>query len=809
LQALDRENRCIEIVNTTLERAHSLCEKLQIGLAKHELAQVREYFQKLRREPTEIEIQTIAQTWSEHCFHKIFKSTIKIGNQKTINGIFRTFIARATEEIAADWVVSAFSDNAGIIKFDSSHWLAAKVETHNHPSAVEPFGGAATGVGGVIRDILGVWARPIANIDVLGFGPPDFPQHQLPPWTKHPTYLMKGVVAGIGNYGNNMGIPTVNGSVYFHDSYVGYALVFCGCIGLLQPRNYSARARPGDLLVVAGARTGRDGLRGVNFASTPLSKETDSLRSAVQIPDPIVEERLMRAILAVAERNLASAITDVGGGGLSSAVCETARRYSCGAEVDLDRIPLREESMIEPWEIWLSESQERMVLVVPKAKVSEAISTFQHEEIDAKVFGKLTESGEIVFKFDGDEIGRLSIDFLFSPPLPTLEVRSRSHSSITTRRKDSKLFATNDGLEADFLCLLASPNISSRESIVRTFDHEVGGRTVLKPFQYPNSGPNDAAVLKPVLSSYKGLAISCGLNPALGEIDPYAMAASSIDEAIRNNVCVGGRRIALLDNFAWGDPLKGENLLDLVEAAQACYDVAKGFSTPFISGKDSMYNVTPLGEITPTLVITAIGIVPNIRKCLSADFKTYGDSIYLVGRTRSELAGSEYARMKHKQQQQQQQQQQQLWVGEVPRLDVKFAKSLYSTMNKLTDQGFVKACHDISQGGLAVALAEMCFANCLGVDITLPVLRDESNDRILEPFELLFSESNSRFLIEVSAGEESKFQSMMGKLPFVKLGSIAGKKIVIRNSLGETIIGLDTVDCYNAWRKELMTISAS
>ncbi|MDA4130016.1 MAG: phosphoribosylformylglycinamidine synthase subunit PurL [Thaumarchaeota archaeon] len=772
----------LKLVSVDDKKAFQLCRKLGTGLSFQEVSAVRAYFKKIGRDPTEIELQTIAQTWSEHCFHKVFKSKIRFGSQ-TINGLFNSFIKRATQEIAPSWVISAFSDNAGIIKFEETLSIAAKVETHNHPSAIEPFGGAATGVGGVIRDILGVWAEPIANTDMLFFGHLDFPYKRLPAGIMHARYLLSGVVSGVGAYGNNMGIPTVNGGVYFDESFTGYTLVFCGCIGLLKNRNYARNAKSGDVLVIAGGRTGKDGIHGVNFASEKIEGDPDALRPAVQIPNPITEEKLARAVIEIGNKRLASAITDLGGGGLSSGVCELAKSFGCGAEVDLASIPLK-TSDLEPWEIWISESQERMLLVVPEQTLSKTLSIFESEEIEASAIGALTASGQVVLRNRDTELGRLDLQFLFSPPLPKLETKKYGFANGKRNSEVSPHFkATN--LQEDVLSLLGSPNIASKEGIVRTYDFEVKGNTVIKPFQYPRSGPNDAAVLKPVRNSEKGLAISCGFNPRLSAIDPYWMAVASIDEALRNNIAVGGRRIALLDNFAWGDPEDQRNLWALVRASQACYVVSKAFEAPFISGKDSLYNQTPIGEILPTLVITALGIVPEISGCVTADFKRPGDSIFLVGETHQELGGSEFYKLKG------------VSGGSVPKIDLLKAPSRYKGMNRAMDQRIVRACHDLSQGGLIVALAEMCFANGFGADITI-----ENASSEIQILSELFSESNSRFLVEVRSEDLDKFEKTMKEFPTAKLGTIQERGIIaVKGPKGRRLLDVPVDECYASWTK--------
>jgi phosphoribosylformylglycinamidine synthase len=352
-----------------------ISRELGLGLSLQEMKNVRAYFKKEGRKPTDVELQTISQTWSEHCYHKTFKGKILLGKRE-INSLFKTYIAKATKEINPRWCFSVFEDNAGIIRFEKGYGIAAKVETHNHPSAVEPFGGAATGVGGVIRDVLGVWADPIACTDVLGFGPLDYDYKKLPAGVKHPKYVYMGVTAGIGAYGNNMGIPTVNGAIYFDDSYTGNVTVYCGCIGLLPLKKFKKNAKPSHIILLAGGKTGRDGIHGVTFASAELTEKSEEVsRPAVQIADPIEEEKLKRAIIEVRDRELASAITDLGGGGLSSAVGETAEKFGCGATVELEKVPLKYHGLT-PWEIYISESQERMLLTVPPENLKKVMRIF-------------------------------------------------------------------------------------------------------------------------------------------------------------------------------------------------------------------------------------------------------------------------------------------------------------------------------------------------------------------------------------------------------------------------------------------------
>ncbi|MCS7114633.1 MAG: phosphoribosylformylglycinamidine synthase subunit PurL [Nitrososphaerota archaeon] len=727
-----------------------ISQKLGLGLNLQEMKKARQYFKAKRRNPTDVELQAIGQTWSEHCFHKTFKGLIKF-NGKEIDSLFKTYIMKATREINPRWCFSVFEDNAGIIRFERDYGVAVKVETHNHPSAIEPFGGAATGVGGVIRDILGVWADPIACTDVLGFGPLDYPYEKLPSGVKHPKYIYMGVVAGIGSYGNNMGIPTVNGAIYFDESYVGNVVVYCGCVGLLPLKKFKRNAKPGDMIVLAGGRTGRDGIHGVTFASAELTEKSEEIsRPAVQIANPIEEEKLKRAIITLRDLELASAITDLGGGGLSSAVGETAKRFNCGAVVQLERVPLKYPGMA-PWEIYISESQERMLLAVPPENLEKVLEIFRGEDVEATAIGKYTNDKILRIFYMGEKVAEIDISFLFESPRV---VRTAEYKP---PQLNEPAFPEPKNLNETLMRLLSSPNIASRESVIRTYDHEVKGNTVLKPLHGEHGGPNDAAVLKPLKDSWRGLVLSCGMNPNYGKIDPYWMAASAIDEAIRNNVAVGGRRIALLDNFTWGNPEKPERLGSLVRACKACYRFAKAFKTPFISGKDSLYNESPLGPVTPTLLITAVGILPDIRITVSVDVKAPKNSIYIIGKTYRELGGSEYYRLKG-------------FVGRsVPKVRPTQARRAFRALTRAIDLGLVSACHDLSEGGLGVAAAEMAFSSGYGMELDLRKVPVDSLNR--DDF-ILFSESNSRFLVEVPVECEEDFEAVMRNTVYAKIGRV-------------------------------------
>ncbi len=752
---------------------------LGLGLSLDELRHVREYFIKIGRNPTDVELQTIAQVWSEHCFHKTFKGVVKLPDGSEVHNMLKTYIAKVLDELRPSWVISAFEDNAGIVELDENYGIAVKVETHNHPSAIEPFGGAATGVGGVIRDVLGVWADPIALIDVLGFGPLNYPESKLPKGMKHPRLIYRGVVSGIAHYGNNMGIPTVAGAVVFDEGYVGNVVVYCGCVGILPRDRYIRKVREGDYLIVAGNSTGRDGLHGVVFASAELSEESEEVhRSAVQIPDPVVEESLRRAIARIRDQELAHGITDLGGGGLSCAICETAHRYGLGALVWLHKLHLRDPTL-KPWEIWLSESQERMLIVAPPQSIHKIINIFREEELPFSIVGRVTGTGKVEVYYRKYIVCNLDLEFLFKPPIAVRYAEPR------------KMILEEPSLEepSDYnqiiLDLLSSPNICSREDVVRTYDFEVGGRTTIKPLHGWYGGHSDGVIIKPLPHSWRGIVISVGVKPRYSKISTYWMAASSIDEAIRNNIAVGGRRIALLDNFTWGSPEKPDRMWDLLEAVRACYEFARYFETPFISGKDSLYNESPLGPVTPTLLITAIGIIPDIRKAVSIDFKESGNYVLIVGLTRKELGGSEYYALRG-------------FLGSsVPKVYKDVAKTVMDRVVKLIDEDLIASCHDISDGGLAVALAEMVIAGRVGVEVDISKVPYDGPYR---SDYVLFSESNSRFIIEVPENKLEQALRTLSDIPHAVIGRVTKEPRMIIKDKDRILAELDLKELDSAWR---------
>jgi phosphoribosylformylglycinamidine synthase len=816
----------------------------QLYLSLVEMQTIQSHFRDLGREPTDIELETIAQTWSEHCSHKTLAGRIRYrdehGERQFTNMLKETIFA-ATQEIRRrlgpdDWCVSVFRDNAGVVRFDDKHDVCIKVETHNHPSALEPYGGANTGLGGVIRDPLGtgLGAKPVCNTDVFCFAPPDTPYDALPPGVLHPRAVMHGVVSGVRDYGNRMGIPTVNGAVYFDERYVGNPLVYCGNVALMPVGKSEKRVIPGDYIVAVGGRTGRDGIHGATFSSAELTHESESVSGgAVQIGNAVTEKMLMDVILAARDRGLYHAITDCGAGGFSSAVGEMGS--DTGAEVWLEKPPLKYAGLSYT-EIWISEAQERMVLAVPPASCEEFHALCVSEGVEATIIGKYTDTRRLVLKYEGHEVGNVDMHFLHDgrPPVvreAVFEPRERTTGPSSTKRRsdgemrsagDAERFAvspsahppisasaavTEPASNGALKAILGSLNVCSKEWIIRQYDHEVQAGSVVKPLVGVTSdGPSDAAVVRPDLRSRRGLVIACGMNPRYGDIDPYWMAASAIDEAVRNCVALGAdpKRIAILDNFCWGNTDRPETLGSLVRAALGCHDTALAYGTPFVSGKDSLNNeftyVDETGRkrtiaIPPSLLITALGQIDDIEQAVTMDLKEPGNVLYLVGDTKEELGGSHYA-MIHS-----------IDGGRIPHVDPTRAPALFTQVHAAIRLGCVKSCHDLSEGGLAAALAEVCFAGGLGAEIDLAMLAAKSG--INDPSVLLFSESNTRFLIEVAASDVTSFEVMMNPPDrdsrAVRLGIVnnSAKLVIRRKAKAECVVDATIEELKTVWQQPL------
>ncbi len=818
-----------------------------------EMCAIQDHYRQLDRDPTDAELETLAQTWSEHCVHKTLKATIRYtqagqtgasttpgpsdwadrpghtlnaDGSVTIENLLKSTIAAATRRLMEEdasqgrrWCVSVFEDNAGIVQFDDHDAVCIKVETHNHPSAIEPYGGAATGIGGCIRDIMGTGlaARPIANTDTFCVAPPGRDAAEVPEGVLHPRRVLGQVVAGVRDYGNRMGIPTINGAVWFHEDYLANPLVFAGCVGVMPLDKCFGNAEPGDRIIVLGGRTGRDGIHGATFSSAELTDtHTDEFAHAVQIGNAITQKKTLDVILQArdhVEGPLYRAITDCGAGGFSSAVGEMGE--TVGARVTLETAPLKYEGLSYT-EIWISEAQERMVLAVPSEQVAKLRALCESEDVDMcdlGEFGAADGGGgpELILMYKGTEVGRLSMDLLHHGlPTPTRRARWSPTTRPSSGPPTTRAARQSNTIAETLYALLGHPNIASKHWIIEQYDHEVQGSSVLKPLVGPDQqGPGDAAVIRPKLDSSRGVAIACGLQTGLGEDavvpgqgDSYWMALAAIDEAVRNCVCVGGdpERIAILDNFCWPGCDDPSQLGKLVRAAQACYDGAIAYRTPFISGKDSLNNqfTTESGElitIPPTLLISALAIVADTNQCVSMDAKSAGNVLLIVGQTTPKLAGSHYQMVARDR----------TIEPDIPRVDLDLGPRTAVAVAGLIADGLVASAHDCSDGGLLVGAAEMAFAGRLGLDLDLNAVPREGNE-VLDPVAACFAETPSRYLLEVAPDrvEAAADALRQAGVLFAKIGTFADhERVTVR--LGEHGQVLDEpIDkLCDAWRAPL------
>jgi phosphoribosylformylglycinamidine synthase II len=770
----------------------ALSRERRLSLDRVEMRAVQALFEAEQRDPTDAELEMFAQTWSEHCVHKTFKARIELdedGTLSVVDSMFKTYIAAATHATTSPWLRSVFVDNAGIVGFEEGWDLAFKVETHNHPSALEPFGGANTGVGGVIRDVLGVSARPIATTDVLCFGPPELPLDQLPPGVLHPRRIAGGVVAGIGDYGNKMGIPTVNGAITYDRGYTANPLVYCGCLGLLPTGSHKTGARPGDLVVCIGGRTGRDGLRGATFSSMEMDVETHQVAgTSVQIGHAIHEKQAMEALLQARDEGLYSAVTDCGAGGLSSAIGEMAEHT--GARIHLERVPLK-YSGLRPWEIWLSEAQERMVLAVPPEKFARFEAICAAWGTDCTSLGTFSGDGRLRITLDEVQVADLSMSALHDG-IPQRQLKAVWRTPALSEP------AFEADLAADLLAILATPDVRSKEDVVRTYDHEVQAGTVVKPFVgASHDGPSDAAVLRPLevvratgRADGLGVALSVGIRPSYGLIDPYGMAWACVDEAIRNAVAVGADpdRVAILDNFCWGNPALPDRLGGLVRCARGCHDAAVAFGAPYISGKDSLNNEYTGSDgrkhaIPGTLLISALALVPDVAASVTMDLKEAGSALYVVGVTRDECGGSSWYQLHGE-------------VGANLPVVPDGALALYRAVHAAMVAGLVRAAHDPSEGGLAVALAEMALAGGLGADVDLSAAAWAGEGR--RDGALLFSESTTRLVCEVPAGAQAAFEAAVPGA--ARIGVVTAEPTLVIGGVAGTVVRVEVERLRAAWR---------
>lgn len=791
-----------------------------LALSLEEMQAIRDYFirpefLKIRSEQglgpqiTDCELECLAQTWSEHCKHKIFNAIIEYhenGRTEVIDSLFKTYVQAATEKIRKDlgnrdFCLSVFKDNAGVIRFDDEWNLVMKVETHNSPSALDPYGGALTGIVGVNRDPFGtgLGAKLIFNTDVFCFAAPDF-AGTIPPRLLHPRRVFEGVREGVEHGGNKSGIPTVNGAVVFHERYLGKPLVYCGTGGLMPAMvngepGHEKKARPGDRIVMTGGRIGKDGIHGATFSSEELHE--GSPVTAVQIGDPITQKRMTDFLLTARDRGLYTSITDNGAGGLSSSVGEMAREAG-GATLHLDRAPLKYPGL-QPWEILLSEAQERMTVAVPPDRLDEFLSLAQLMDVEATDLGEYTDDGVFRVVWEGRTAGILPLEFLHGG-LPKMRLTARWEE----RPQEAHRFDCPADLTSTLMKMMGRYNICSKERLIRQYDHEVQGGSVVKPLVGArNDGPGDAAVVRPLLDRYRGVAVGCGIAPRYSELDTYHMMAACVDEAVRNIVSVGADpdHMAGLDNFCWCDPVQSDKtpdgeykLAQLVRACRALYDVTTAYGIPCISGKDSMKNDYSIGDtkisIPPTVLFTAIGIVPDVRLAVTPDFKRAGDLVYVLGATSEEMGGSEYYAMLG-------------YIGNRPPVltDPAGRIRMYRALHTCLEAGLVASCHDLSDGGFAVALAESAFSGGLGGSVSLAAL---SPARLRRDDDALFSESLGRLLVSVRPENRSAFERAMSGFDWYLVGEVTAEpRLRISGLDGAIVIDADIRDLKRAWQAPL------
>jgi phosphoribosylformylglycinamidine synthase subunit PurSL len=807
----------IALDGTDAQLVHLSQDRL-LSLNLEEMQAIQAYFrdpcQQERRQayglgphPTDVELEALAQTWSEHCKHKIFNSTIHYcdpdGQETMIQSVFKHYVVRATEEIGqrVDWLLSVFHDNAGVIKFNDAWNLVMKVETHNTPSALDPYGGAITGILGVNRDPFGtgMGCRLLFNTDVLCFAPPNYDK-PLPPRLLHPKRVFKGVHRGIRDGANQSGVPDVNGAVVFDDRFLGKPLVFCGTGGLMPAQiggkpAHEKRAHPGDRIVMVGGRIGKDGIHGATFSSQELSEVSPA--SAVQIGDSITQKKMTDFLLEARDRQLYTCITDNGAGGLSSSVGEMAE-FSNGCELNLDQAPLKYPGL-DPWEILLSESQERMTVAVPPQHVDAFLALAQQRQVEATVLGAFTDSGLFHVRHNAQTVALLDLKFLHDG-LPDMHLEAHWQPP----HYPEPTFPCPADLTDSLLRMLGRLNICSKEWVIRQYDHEVQGTSVIKPLVgLHNDGPSDAAVLRPLLDSMEGIIVANGICPRYSDIDSYHMAANAIDEAVRNVIAVGGNltHLAGLDNFCWPDPVASATnpdgpykLAQLVRANQALYDTCTAYGVPCISGKDSMKNDYHIGDtkisVPPTLLFSVIARLPDVRRAITMDVKQPGDLVFIVGETRAELGASEYYALHGA-------------IGNrVPQVDPLRARVLYQALSAAIERGLVNACHDCSDGGFGVAAAEMAFAGGWGMQLDLRMMPQEPGmDR---DDALLYAETASRFVVTVPPQHGDAFRQIMQACAIGEVGTVRETPdFLVVGQRGDVVIRSDIDALKEAWQRPL------
>jgi len=714
----------VRILDATDDQLRQVSADMALGLSVDEMKVVRDYFKKEGRDPTDVELQSLGQAWSEHCCYKSSKPILK----EFVFGLDR------------DDILSR--GDAGVMVFDDDYGYCLRIESHNHPSAVEPYGGAATGIGGILRDVVCMGAQPIGLADPLCFGPIDY-SGEIPPGTKHPRYLVNGVVSGIRDYGNRCGIPTITGGFFFDEKYTGNCLVNVACLGIVKRKDLANNfaGGPGEVMILIGGRTGRDGIHGVNFASADLTATSDEdSRGAVQLGDPITKEPVIHACFEVNAKHLITGMKDLGGGGLSCVVGEMALEAGCGADVDLEKVPLKEPGLA-PWEIWVSESQERMMCTCKPENVEKVLEIFDMWDVLATPIAKTTDKRRTRLFWNGELIFDMDLEFLTGGP-----VYNRPYTLPKVSSKANERFPELPSDKEVILKLLSDFNVASKEWAIRQYDHEVRASTAIHPMvgKLNETGPGDASVLLPVPGSKRGLAAAIGCNPWFCEADPFKGGMAAIDETCRNIVAVGAMPNAFTDCLNFGNPEIPERLGVFREAVRGLGEIARELNIPIPSGNVSLYNEAPGGKhILPTPMLLGCGIIDDVTKAVTADFKRTGSCIFIVGKTKDEMGASLLFRKFGGVE------------GEVPGVDIPALKRNMANLLKAMDKRLILSCHDCSDGGLAVAVAEMCISGQVGAEIDLSAMDGELRRK-------LYSESNSRWIVEVDGKDVTEFTKIMG-----------------------------------------------
>lgn len=789
--------RTIPVRALSEEELTQLSQSMKLSLSTEDMLVVQQIFNEIGREPTDVELEVIAQTWSEHCKHRIFAATVQhTANGKTeeIKSMYKTFIQRPSKEIMArkpGFVLSCFVDNAGFIKLDDRLSVCLKAETHNHPSAIEPYAGANTGLGGVIRDILGAGkgAKPIANLDVFCFGAPDTPQEMVEGHNIiHPLGIMRGVVHGVRDYGNRMGIPTTSGAIQFDPTYIYNPLVFCGTAGVIPQSDIAKEMKPGLAVVVIGGRTGKDGLHGATFSSAAMGEAShEEDQQAVQIGNPIEEKKTLDVILEARERGLIEFVTDCGAGGFSSAAGEMLSET--GGNLYLERAPLKESSMLS-WQIFLSESQERMVLAVKPENLAELQKLADTFQTEMTVLGESDDSGVLRVWHNGELVCELDNSKLHEAPTKHLtSVFNASPAETGVALNDSDLAGDLKTIFGDFA-------IVSREPIIREYDHEVQGNTVLKPLAGASAdAPQDASVID-IDNSDKLMSLALAILPEWGKTDPFAMGTGTVDETVRQLVLAGTNpeKIALLDNFCMGNPECPTELGRIVECAKGIREAALAYGAPYVSGKDSFYNYFETEDgpvnIPVTFLCSGFGVVEDAAHVHGSSLRRNNSVIFLVGNTEDEMGGSVYARVRG------------VANCKVPQTDCAANYAIYKQYyDKALTKGLVLSAHDISEGGLAVAAAEMAFSGKGGLCLDLDKLPTESgwSNKVVP----CFSESTGRFLVEVDEDLAAEFAAAMEGCPCARIGTATADGKLTLTAGGESVLSADIADLKRIWKHGL------